>query len=123
MVQNTLNEIVCLALTIFLEGRSETVAAQYQIGSVIMNRVHAEGFPDSVCEVVKQPHQFATAINDPGTHEERSTAAMVAVDLYYNYIPNDEVLWFYNPDKANPGWAKNLEAVGRVGTHLFLKTP
>lgn len=123
MVQNTLSELACLALTIFLEGRSEPIGAQYQIGSVIMNRTVSEEYPDTICEVVKQPNQFATKINDPGTKQERDIAMMVAMDLYYNYIPDPNILWFYDPSKVNPGWAKNLEPVGKIGTHLFLRKP
>lgn len=114
-------DVVCLALTIFLEARGEPINGQYQVGAVILNRVHAEDFPDTVCDVVKQPNQFATEITDKGTPQEIATAAFVAVDLYYNYIPNAEVLWFYDPDEANPDWAKRLIPAFEVGNHLFLR--
>lgn len=112
---------MCLALTIFLEARGEPINGQYQVGAVILNRVYAEDYPDTVCEVVKQPDQFATKITDKGTPQEVATAAFVAVDLYYNYIPNAEVLWFYDPDEANPDWAKRLIPAFEVGNHLFLR--
>lgn len=114
-------DLLCLALTIFLEARGEPITGQYHVGAVILNRVHSEDYPDTVCEVVNQPHQFATEVVSTGTPAEVSTAAFVAVDLYYNYIPNDEVLWFYEPTVVNPGWAKNLEPAFKIGNHLFLR--
>ena len=116
-----MSDLLCLALTIFLEARGEPVNGQYQVGAVILNRVHSEEYPDSVCEVVGQPNQFATEIKEKGTPQEVATAAFVAVDLYYNYLPNAEVLWFYDPDEANPDWAKRLEPAFEVGNHLFLR--
>lgn len=121
MGRGTLLDVVCLALTIFLEARGEPINGQYQVGAVILNRVHSEDFPDTVCEVTKQPKQFATEIKSTGTPEEVATAAFVAVDLYYNYLPNAEVLWFYDPDRANPGWANGLIPAFEVGNHLFMR--
>lgn len=107
-------------MTIFLESRGEPLTGQYHVGAVIMNRVYAEEYPDTVCEVVNQPHQFATKVISPGTPDEIATASMVAVDLYYNYLPNDRILWFFEPNVVNPGWAKNLKPAFQVGNHLFL---
>jgi len=107
-------------MTIFLEARGEPITGQYHVGAVILNRVHSEQYPDTVCEVVNQPGQFATKVVSPGTPDEIATVTMVAVDLYYNYVPNDEVLWFFEPTKVNPGWAKNLKRAYRIGNHVFL---
>lgn len=112
---------MCLALTIFLEARGEPINGQYQVGAVILNRVHSEDFPDTVCEVVNQPKQFATEVRSAGTADEIETAMFVAVDLYYNYLPNADLLWFYDPDEANPDWAKWLDPAFEVGNHLFLR--
>lgn len=117
----TLREILCLALTIFLEARGEPTSGQYLVGAVVLNRVHAEEYPDTVCDVVNQPNQFATEIKSSGTPEEIRSAARVALDLYYNYEPNAELLWFYDPDKANPDWAKHLQPAFKIGSHLFLR--
>ncbi len=116
-----MRDLLCLALTIFLEARGEPIDGQYHVGAVVLNRVYATDFPDTVCEVVHQPNQFATTFIEEGTPEERTTAALVAVDLYYNYVPNAEVLWFYNPDKANPDWARRLIPAFEIGNHLFLR--
>ena len=46
--------ITCLARTIYWEARGERVADMEAVASVVMNRLSHEGFPSTVCGVVKQ---------------------------------------------------------------------
>ena len=118
-----MREIVCLALTIFLESRGESLAGQRMVGEVILNRVASGRYPDSICEVVNQPKQFATKIGTTFSDEEIRNAARVAVDLYANHVPDPEVLWFFDPEEADPAWADELVPVAVIGNHLFLRKP
>lgn len=47
-----------MAMAIYHESRGEPTIGQAGIGYVIMNRVGDKDFPDSVCKVINQPHQF-----------------------------------------------------------------
>ena len=47
-------EIVCIAMAIYFEARSEPLEGQVAVANTIMNRVHSPYFPDTPCEVVKQ---------------------------------------------------------------------
>lgn len=47
-------ELHCMALAVFKEGRSEPIATQIAIAQTILNRVHHKSFPNTVCKVVKQ---------------------------------------------------------------------
>mgnify|MGYP002776165197 CR=1 FL=1 len=114
-------DLMCLALMIFLEARGEPLPGQYAVGQVILNRVANEEFPDTVCEVIQQPGQFAPIVYKRGAIVERSVAALVATDLYLRYRPNTEVLWFYNPKNASPSWVRKLTPAFEIGGHLFLK--
>ena len=114
-------DLICLALTIFLEARGEPLAGQYAVGQVVLNRTASEDYPDSVCEVVAQPHQFAPPRQVKGEPVAKWIALSVAADLLFNYTPNTEVLWFYNPHKASPVWADRLQPVSHIGRHLFLR--
>jgi spore germination cell wall hydrolase CwlJ-like protein len=40
------------------ESRGEVLAGKAGVGYVITNRVKNKDFPDSVCGVIRQPHQF-----------------------------------------------------------------
>jgi spore germination cell wall hydrolase CwlJ-like protein len=52
-------EILCLALNIYHEARSDGKAAREAVGTVTINRLGDKRFPDSVCGVVDQPRQFS----------------------------------------------------------------
>jgi spore germination cell wall hydrolase CwlJ-like protein len=47
-----------MAMAIYHESRGEPIIGQAGIGYVIMNRVGDKDFPDSVCKIINQPHQF-----------------------------------------------------------------
>lgn len=112
---------MCLALMILLEARGEPLPGQYAVGQVIMNRVESEEYPDTICEVISQPDQFSPIVYPEATIVEHAVAGFVAADLYLNYEPNTDVLWFYNPDNANPGWARRMKPAFQIGKHLFLR--
>ena len=109
--------LTCLALMITLEAQGEPPAGQYEVGQVILNRVESSEFPDTVCEVISQKNQFAPIVY----RNPSPVAYLVATDLYLRYEPNNKVLWFYNPSKARPRWAKRMEVVKRIGNHVFLR--
>ena len=46
--------LVCLAMNVYFEARSEPVAGQIGVTEVVMNRVNDDRYPNTVCEVVKQ---------------------------------------------------------------------
>lgn len=102
---------------ITLEARGEPLAGQHMVGQVILNRVESEEFPDTICEVIKQKNQFAPIVYT----RPSPVAYLVASDLYLRYKPNDKVLWFYNPSKARPRWARTMDVVKRIGNHVFLR--
>ena len=49
--------ITCLARTIYWEARGEKAASMEAVASVVMNRLGHEGFPDTVCAVVRQGNE------------------------------------------------------------------
>ena len=49
--------ITCLSRTIYWEAKDEGTAGMEAIANVIMNRIGHKGFPNTICEVVKQGHE------------------------------------------------------------------
>ena len=47
-------ELKFMAEKIYIEGRAEPMMGKIAIGHVVMNRIEAERFPDTICGVVKQ---------------------------------------------------------------------
>lgn len=52
------NDTVQLARTIYTLGRDESYETKLMIGSVIINRTEDPWYPDTIQEVIGQPHQF-----------------------------------------------------------------
>ena len=47
-------DLECLALNIYHEARSESLAGQYAVADVTINRVRDRRYPSTICGVVKQ---------------------------------------------------------------------
>ena len=53
------SDTIQLARTIYTLGRDESYETLLMIGSVVMNRTDSPWYPDTVGEVLGEPHQFA----------------------------------------------------------------
>ena len=56
------SELECMERAIFFESHRSSRDGMIAVGSVVMNRVASNQFPDSVCGVVGQKRQFAPGI-------------------------------------------------------------
>ena len=54
--------IICLAMNIFFEARSEPILGQAAVAQVVLNRVASEDFPNTVCAVVKDAKLWKNTI-------------------------------------------------------------
>ena len=52
-------EVGCLALNIYHEARDESHDGQVAVAAVTLNRMQSASYPDTICGVVWQPHQFS----------------------------------------------------------------
>ena len=62
----------CLARAMFFESNRSSREGMLAVGTVVMNRVGSPSYPDSVCDVVAQPKQFAPGVmtRDMGAGKE-----------------------------------------------------
>ncbi|KRE92435.1 cell wall hydrolase [Frateuria sp. Soil773] len=58
----------CLATTVYLEARSESINGQMAVAEVALRRRERGQWGDTVCKVVTAPHQFAITMT-PGSFE------------------------------------------------------
>ena len=56
------NHEECMARAMYFESNRSSRDGMIAVGSVVMNRVKSDKFPDSVCEVVGQKNQFAKGV-------------------------------------------------------------
>lgn len=127
-----IDEVTTLALNMYFEARGdgdtpyEKAQAMQMVGEVTLNRVRSENYPDSICEVVYQPHQFSwTKRRNQTPHELESwfMAVEIAESLINgsaDYFDNGAT-HFINPEALGytPRWARRLDKVGRIGSHVF----
>ncbi len=54
-----MESLLCLALNIFHEARSEPIESQIGVAAVTVNRSRDKGYPSSICKVVYEPSAFS----------------------------------------------------------------
>lgn len=103
-----------IARIVYLEARGEPAEGQQAVAEVILNRVAAENFPDSVADVIFQenPQQFTTApLIDEAAPGEAQYAAVDAATSGEAVLPMDVVYFSREPENGNV-W-------GTIGGHVF----
>lgn len=123
----------CLALNVYWEADANLPEDQLAVAYVTLNRVRADGFPGSVCEVVHQggetPHHgcqfhwWCDGLSDEPTNEVRWQAALAAARAAMARTkpdPTDGALWFHN-HTVTPGWAAAKTRTTVIGDHSYYK--
>ena len=135
LTSKTQKEVMCLAENIFFESAHEPLSGQVAVAMVTLNRVNNDGFPNTICGVVKQiKHrgicQFSWYCEGKQSMEYLTRHNKVlyndiinlAVDVYANHDkmndPSRGAL-FYHANYVRPVWRKNLDKVAVIGNHIF----
>ena len=114
--------LVCLALNIYFEARSEPLEGQQAVAEVTLRRARRSG--DSVCTTVYSPHQFSWT----SLPEERRRvtdlrawllAGRVASSALSGWSDHARGATHFHADYAAPSWAGSLCPTARIGRHLF----
>lgn len=112
--------VECLAKNIYFEARGEGVKGQIAVAHVTLNRTQNEAYPDDVCDVVYQKHQFSwTSVKSKITDMVLySKLRSIAYDVIIGKTkdPTKGALNFHNK-AVTPGWNKRVKAV--IGNHVF----
>lgn len=136
---HTKKQVDCLASNIYFEGRNQSTKGQIAIGLVTMNRVTKEGFPGTVCGVVKQEQrgtcQFSwwcnTKLRAKAIARKFAASEKEAFDeirqlsawiyFYHNRIEDfTHGATFYHATYVQPRW-KNVEKTVRIEDHIFYR--
>jgi spore germination cell wall hydrolase CwlJ-like protein len=124
-------EIECLALNIYHEARGESRRGKIAVGHVVMNRVAADSFPDSVCGVVKQGGeerryrcQFSWwcdgRSDEPDEQAAWQASREVAHLVYWALTPDPTsgAKW-YHTRQVSPSWGEHFVRGPTIGAHVF----
>lgn len=127
-------EQTCLATGIYFEARGEEAKGQEAVAQVILNRVRAPSYPDTICDVVYQNQhmrnrcQFSFAcdgIPDRITNRRAYAKAeeiALAVTKGEIWLPEVGSATHYHATYVRPRWARAMEKVDKIGLHIFYRT-
>ena len=121
--------LVCLALNVYFEARSESVIAQFAVAQVTMNRVRSDLYPDSVCDVVWENRQFSWTHDgksdkpkEKAAWERAQWVAKITLednDNSISVVPHDTV--HYHADYVQPYWITGCVRITQIGRHIFYR--
>ena len=134
--QNSNQDLHCLALNIYHEARSESLAGQYAVADVVLNRVESRDYPNTICGVVYQAKmweghpvrdkcQFSWYCDGKSDTPQETDAwyrsLMIAVNIVHQnkFRGLTEGATHYHTNYVNPKWNKSMDFIGRIGDHLF----
>lgn len=123
--------ITCLARTIYWEGRGTDRKVMQAIANVVMNRLGHEGFPDTICGIVKQGReekacQFSwwcdgrpDSAQEKGPYEVAKNIARQALNRQLRDLTGG-ALYFYRRG-IKPVWSKKYIRTAEIGKIVFYK--
>jgi spore germination cell wall hydrolase CwlJ-like protein len=125
------NAITCLARTIYWEARGENPASMEAIANVVMNRLGHEGFPNTVCGVVKQGHergacQFSWWCDGRSDDAKEEDAYIVAKEIARKALNRQLVdrtagALYFHQRNSNPSWSTQYLKTAEIGKFVFYK--
>lgn len=119
----TTSDVQLLARVINGEARGEPYEGQVAVGAVILNRVKAPNFPNTISGVIYQPGAF-TAVSDGQINvalEDESTVVKAARDALNGWDPTGGAIYYFNPDTATNKWIWSRPHIKTIGKHRFCK--
>jgi len=123
--------ITCLSRTIYWETRGEGAAGMEAVANVVMNRLGHEGFPNTICEVVRQGRekgacQFSWWCDGRSDEAEEDKSYAIAKEIARKALNRQlkdrtgGALYFHQR-KVTPKWSNEYIRTVEVGEHVFYK--
>lgn len=123
--QHSHSEFECLAMNIYHESKGEDFKGKMAVAHTTLNRVESELFPDTICDVVWQKHQFSwTSSSNLKIHKtdiewsNSALSAIIALNKSEDDLTNG-ALFFHANYINRPSWAKKMEITLKHGGHTF----
>lgn len=123
--------IICLSRTIYWEAKGEGAAGMEAIANVVMNRLGHEGFPNTICDVVRQGHeqgacQFSWWCDGRSDDAEEETSYAIAKEITrkaLNRQLTDQTggALYFHQWRLTPHWSSIYIKTTRIGDHVFYK--
>lgn len=127
----------CLAKAIYWEARNQSLDGKIAVGYVVINRVNAGLWHDTVCKVVFQGCQFSwvcdgkgkknlDALRNEGEKFAWAESLALANELLSEYNDIEDVTYgatFFHAHYVKPNWSKwkKIERTVRIEDHIFYR--
>ena len=124
-------ELICLALTVYHEARSEPLKGQLAVAQIVLNRVEHESYPSTVCEAVKEGGtsrnrcQFSFWCDGKSESPRDAAAWATALDIAEMAAAGAQInvlqgcTHYYSILFEAPYWTEDLIEVATIGHHRF----
>lgn len=114
---------LCLALVVYVEARGEPLDGQMLVAEVVLNRTKSEDYPDTICEVAFEPHQFSGIdgnLDLVTIFEDKAwdTSVDVATEALAGHTLGTKATHYHNA-KVKPCWIDSMDKLGVYGKHTF----
>jgi hypothetical protein len=124
----------CLTQAIYFEARGEDLRGQFAVAEVVLNRVEATSYPDTVCDVVYQGSsrrhacQFSFACDGKAERMDDASAYATAARIARLMLDGEtrtltDGATHFHALHVRPGWAPKFDQTARIGAHVFYRTP
>lgn len=125
--------LMCLALNVYHEARSEPLQGQAAVAHVVLNRVASGRWPDDVCSVIHQGYekgrfkcQFTWYCDgkpdEPTEILAWAKSVLVANQVLTGVVPDvTNGATHYHARYVNPYWSASLSKTVTYGSHMFYK--
>ena len=118
--------LLCLALNVYWEARNQSIAGQVAVAQVTMNRVESPRYPDDVCEVVYQRHQFSWYWDGKPDKPLEPLAWERAIDVAGAVMAGSvhkelEGVTHYHATYVKPHWSNAYAMVTQIDDHVFYR--
>lgn len=126
------DSLTCLARTIYWEAKGADAKDMAAVASVVLNRLGHDGFPDTICDVVKQGQQakacqFSWWCDGRPDQVEEPQRYSVAKEIARKALnqqladPTGGAMYFHDR-RVRPSWANAYRKTAQT-THFFFYRP
>lgn len=122
VIPATEQDLLLLARLIQAEAEGEPREGKIAVGSVVVNRLRHQAFPNTITEVIFEHEQFESVANGrlnsiekPGKeYIDAAQKALQGID------PTHGALFFFNPQKTQNMWLREKTITLALGNHVFV---
>ena len=124
----------CMAENIYYEAATQSYVGKMAVGLVVLNRLKAPNYPDSVCGVIYEGSQnvhtstcqFSWTCNEHNPINTNSAAWKQSINVATELLTKQDSIiditegaTSYHANYVNPPWAKQLKYVVQIDQHIF----